>query len=482
LDHPLIPLPTGAGKTVIAAALIEDAVNSGQRVLFLAHRRELVHQASRKLLAVGVDHAIMMGQESSAYIGQRCIVGSVPTVHACCIRSQRVELPPADLIFFDEAHHTRARTYVETRHAYADAKIIGLTATPARGDGRGLGGDLFSDLVRVPTYRRLIEHGYLVPSVVYAPVNPNLQGVKTTFGRDGGDYAAGQLEAAMNTNKLVGGIIEHWFALGEDRPTIVFTAGVRHSAHLRDEFLAAGVEAEHLDAGTPLEDRKRILAGFRAGDVKVLCNCQILVEGFDEPLASCLVLARPTKLITMYRQMAGRVLRPYPGKVDARVLDHSGAVYRHGFPDDEVSWTLSPDDHAVNESAAARAAGSHRRELTTCPQCTAVRLEGDGCHVCGWKPAAIPVHLEVAEGRLGQVQRDRSVHDLPHDEIGFYRELLHIAANRRWKRGAAAHRFREKFGRFPPWGWNDQEPKAPSPATIAWVRSRSIAYAKATRS
>jgi DNA repair protein RadD len=325
LDRPLIPLPTGAGKTVIAAAIIREAIEErGLYVLFLVHRRELVLQASRKLLDLEVEHAILMGAESSKFNGgEHCVVASVQTLYARAFRRHRIDRPRADIIFFDEAHHCRARTYQEIRNAYPHAKIIGLTATPARGDGGGLGGDLFSDLVTVPSYTELIEQGYLVPCVIYAPVTPDLKGVRTL---DTGDYSPSDLEERMNTAKLVGGIVEHYFKLGENRQTLVFTAGVRHSRHLCDEFRLAGVNAAHVDAKTPLEDRKQILADFRSGAVKILTNCMIFTEGFDEPSASCLILARPTKLLTMYRQMAGRVLRPYPGKTDARILDHSGAV------------------------------------------------------------------------------------------------------------------------------------------------------------
>jgi superfamily II DNA or RNA helicase len=477
LPHPLIPLATGGGKTVVSAAIIEEAVAHGQHVLFVAHRQELISQASRKLLAVGVNHAILMGQESSAYLGQRCVVASIQTLHARAIRSKRIDLPPADIIIFDEAHHCRARTYVDVAKAYPDAKRIGLTATPARGDGRGLGGDLFTDLVKVPTYGWLIDQKHLVPPVVFAPVNPDLKGVKTVFGRDGGDYAVGQLEERMNTDQLVGGIVEHWLKLGENRPTMVFTVGVKQSVHIRDEFRIAGVSAEHIDAKTPTKDRKRIIADFQSGAVRILCNCMIFTEGFDEPSASCLVLARPTQLLTMYRQMVGRILRPHPGKVDARILDHSGAVFRHGYPDDQIEWVLEEDHSAVNVTAAKR--GAHK-ELVECPACQALRVSGEACHHCGWEPPQRkPAYLEVRDGDLGQVLRNRNVHCLFVGEQTFYRELMGVAASKGWKSGAAAHRFKKKVGRFPPWSWNNLEPLPPSPATLAWVRSRNIAYAKA---
>jgi superfamily II DNA or RNA helicase len=144
LEHPLIPLPTGGGKTVIASAIIEETVRARGYAMFLAHRRELITQASAKLLACGVDHAILMGKESSEYKGEHCLVGSIQTIYSRAFRNHRIKPPPADIVFFDEAHHCRARTYLEVRKAYPNAKIIGLTATPAPGDGRGLGGEMFS--------------------------------------------------------------------------------------------------------------------------------------------------------------------------------------------------------------------------------------------------------------------------------------------------------------------------------------------------
>jgi DNA repair protein RadD len=206
--------------------------------------------------------------------------------------------------------------------------------------------------------------------------------------------------------------------------------------HLQREFRAAGVAAEHIDAKTPLEERKRIIAGFRSGAIKVLCNCMIFTEGFDEPSASCLVLARPTRLLPMYRQMVGRVLRPHPesGKTDARILDHSGAVFRHGYPDDEIEWVLSPDEKAVNTSEVARGAGNHKRELTTCPRCTAARMEGESCVQCGWEPTTRPRYLEAADGELGKVDRDRSVTGAGADNpLTFYQMLLYIGARKATK-------------------------------------------------
>jgi hypothetical protein len=210
----------------------------------------------------------------------------------------------------------------------------------------------------------------------------------------------------------------------------------------------------------------------------------IFTEGFDEPSASCVVLARPTKLLTMFRQMVGRILRPYPGKTDAIVLDHSGAVFRHGYADDQIVWTLDPDEGAVNVSEAARASEGSFKGLYECPRCSAVRVQGEACLHCGWEPATRPQYLEVVDGDLGEVHRDRTVHGQPVDEQKFYRELKAIWRFKRLhnpaiKPGWVAHKFKDRIGRFPPWDWQNLEPVDPTAATISWVRSRDIAYAKA---
>jgi superfamily II DNA or RNA helicase len=224
-----------------------------------------------------------------------------------------------------------------------------------------------------------------------------------------GDYVKSQLAQRVNTAKLVGDIVEHWHRLGEMRRTVVFAVNVPHSVHIRNEFRRAGVLAEHLDGSTPLEERKRILADFAAGRVDIVSNCAVLTEGWDRPKASCLILARPTRSLGLYRQMVGRILRPSAGKSNAVILDHSGSVFVHGFPDDDIFWTLDQDRRAENRVHIARGE-YHAPEPTTCPECSAVRFEGRPCTVCGWYPVAKPKSVIVADGELGEVGRDRTIH------------------------------------------------------------------------
>ena len=204
----------------------------------------------------------------------------------------------------------------------------------------------------------------------------------------------------------------------------------------------------------------------------------VLTEGWDQPDVSCIVLARPTKHMGLYRQMIGRVLRPAPGKVDAIVLDHAGAVFEHGLVEDPVEWTLFEDKRADNKTHRARSE-DRARALTTCPECSAVRMEGSPCPVCGWKPQPRPEPVEVADGELGRVDQAMRTrgHDWTLDEkAAFHSQLLWIALERGYKPGWAAHKHKEKFGDWPARG---AEPEPPDPAVRSWVRSRQIAYAKA---
>jgi DNA repair protein RadD len=363
------------------------------------------------------------------------------------------------------------RTYRRILEAYPDAIIIGLTATPCRDDGRGLG-NVFDVLVECPDVLELTRGKFLVPARIYAPTTPDLKGLPTARG----DYVEAALAERMDKAQLVGDVVTHWHRLAERRSTIVYATSVAHSVHLRDEFRRSSVLAEHISGSTPTEERDAILARLARGEVEIVCNCMVLTEGFDAPDVGCLVLARPTKSLGLFRQMIGRALRPAPGKVDALILDHAGAVFTHGFPDDPIEWTLHEDRRAENKAHSARI--QHRAPaLTDCPECRAVRFEGQPCPACGWRPRPKAVAVDVIDGDLGRVERDRSVVATALDRRRFYSQLLYIASERGYQRGWAGHKFKEKFGAWPSWRY--AEPLPPDDAVRSWVRSRQIAFAKA---
>ena len=470
----LFVAPTGSGKTVVASEIIKRATARHRTVLFLAHRREIITQTSAKLATNGVRHGIIMAGVDPRPT-EAVQVASIDTLLVRGVRSDAIRLPPADLLVFDEAHRARGRTREHLISLYPDASLLGLTATPCRGDGRGLG-NVFDAMVEVPQVAELIAQGYLVRSRVYAPVGENIaRGVRTSQG----DYAIAPLAQRMNTPQLVGDIVLHWLKFGERRRTVAFAVDIAHSVHIRDEFIRAGVRAEHIDGSTSIADREAILARLESGETDVVSNCMVLTEGWDMPEVGCCILARPTKQMGLYRQMIGRGLRTAPDKTDVVILDHAGAVYRHGLPEDHIEWTLQVDGRAVNPVHEKRARGAEPK-LSECPSCQAIMVVPP-CGNCGWRSQPRGRAVDFEDGELGLVVGGRAqAHEMTREEQRqFYRELLGFARARRMNDGWAFHQCRERKGFIPPWSWKDVDgPLPPSPETAAWAKSRLIAYAK----
>jgi DNA repair protein RadD len=457
---------------VIFADVIRTLAEARKNVLVLAHRREIIGQTSRKLFDLGIAHGIIMAGERPRPF-ENVQVAAVQTLHRRAIHGETMPLPPADLLVIDEAHHCPASTYQEIVDAYPNATLLGLTATPCRGDGRGLGG-IFETIVECPQVASLIEQGYLVKTRCYAPVNPDLKGVRTVAG----DYNEGQLADRMDRPKLIGDIITHWHKFSERRKTVAFAVNVQHSVHLRDEFVKSGVRAEHIDGGTPKPERDATLARLASGNIEIVTNCMVLTEGWDMPEVGCCILARPTRKMGLYRQMIGRVLRPAPGKVDAIVLDHSGAVFRHGFVEDPVCWTLDPGRRAESPVHQKRCE-IHSTPLLECTQCGAVRVGGEPCPACGFLPQRPPAAVDFEDGDLAEVGRDRRANAPAYDPAlrqAWHAQLVAIGLERGYKPGWAAYKFKEKFGVWP--NTRDITPVSPSAEVRSWVRSRQIAFAR----
>ena len=466
--------PTGAGKTIVAASIIKGAQVKGQRVLVLAHTREIIRQTSLKLSAYDIEHGII--QAGLVADPDRSVqIASIATLWSRAMRRSIMPLPPANLLIIDECHHCPANTYRKIIDEYPNAILLGLTATPCRGDGRGLGG-IFDVIVECPQVAELIEQKHLVRTRVFAPVNPDLKGVETRVG----DYVESQLADRMDRANLVGDIVSHWHKHGERRKTVAFAVNVAHSLHIRDEFIKSGVRAEHVDGSTPKPDRDAALARLASGETELITNCQVLGEGWDLPEVACCILARPTKKMGLYRQMVGRVLRPAPGKVNAIVLDHSGAVFRHGFVEDPVEWTLDPEKRSVSPIHSKRVELGSRSRLLECSQCGSMRTAGEACQQCGFLPQRPPKAIVFRDGNLALVDRQRraaqSISD-PNERMRWHGMLTQIAAQRGYKAGWIAHKFKEKFGTWP--ATRSAQPIEPSAECLSWVRSRIIAYAKA---
>lgn len=466
----LLYMPTGGGKTACATEIIRSAVSKGNSALFVCHRRELVHQCSNKLTEIGVPHGLILaGEEPSHYDPVQ--VAAIQTLHARAFARKRMKLPPASVLILDECHHALAKTWTQLTDAYPDAVVIGLTATPVRGDGRGLG-HIFEHMVMSPTIGELTQLGYLVPVRYFAPSMPDLEGVKVRAG----DYVQEELGKAMDKPKLIGDIVTNFLRICPDRQTVLFASSVAHSIHAAEAFNAAGIKAAHLDGNTPADLRDATLNDLRHKRIQILCNCMLVTEGWDYPAASCAILARPTKSVGLYLQMAGRVLRPFPGKSDTILIDHSGAVYEHGLLTDFVEWNLDTEGKIQDRQAEIKA---KEPKPITCSKCHAVYTGQLVCPSCGHVPERKGRSVEFIDADLTEVIEDRAKkHEHTMAEKGvWYGMLKQIAQERSYNLGWAAHKYREKFGVWPN-GLKQAPALVPSPEVLSWVRSRQIRWAK----
>lgn len=383
--------PTGSGKTAIAGAMIHGAAMKKKKILFLCHRRELIDQCSRSLDDLEVPHGIIRANDPRRKPWLAVHVASVPTL------AKRIP-PPADLIFIDEAHHATAGSYLKIIAAYPDAIFILLTATPRRLDGRGLG-SLAKAMVLCPSVADLTERGFLVPARVYAPSTVDLSHV----GKQAGEYKSNELAVAMDKPTITGDVVEHWLKLAKlpgdkYRLTICFAVNVEHSQHIAAQFVAAGIQAEHLDGETPGAQREAILNRFARGETKIICNVGVLTEGYDCPATSCIILCRPTLSESLYLQMPGRGLRTFPGKTDCLILDHANCTAQHGFVDDPREWTL--DDCKKKKSKDFDPALSVR----TCKICwCAFSSKLPACPSCNWVFVGQPREIIEKKGSLEEI-------------------------------------------------------------------------------
>ena len=442
-------LPTGAGKTVILAEIVRRAEAKGRRVLFLAPRRELIYQGARTIGHMGHDVGLILAGEEMVG-GFQTYVASFDTLHARCVQREKFPLPYADLVIVDEAHLSLAKTRRDIIDAYPNAVVIGVTATPCRGDGRGLG-QLYDTLVTGPSIKWLTEQGHLVPVEYWAGKAPDLSGVKLIAS----DYHQQQLEAVMDDDMLVGDIIENWARIAGNKRTVVFCSGVKHSRHVTAEFQRYGVAAEHLDGHTPTLLREQILARVASGETQVLCNVFVASYGLDIPAIECAVLARPTRSLALFFQTCGRVLRPYPGKAKAIIIDHAGSVADHGFLDSEVPWTLDGNERMQALQLKANEERNEPKEIN-CPACQHVFRMTLTCPACGYDLGAQMEEVPTHKVDLAQIERTESNDKakanrdwLTENKRQFFSELLRYSITKGYAKGWASHKYREKFGVWP---------------------------------
>lgn len=327
----LMQLPTGGGKSVIFGAIAAQAVKEGKRVLAIAHREELVIQGQTHLSRQsGVDVGII----KAGYAPEPLYQVQMASVQSLV---RRLDWSGHfDLVICDEAHHAPADTYQKVLTYWPEAQVLGVTATPIRGDGQGFD-DLFDVLVCGPQVRSLIDDDYLSKFKLYADADPmTTKGVKTVRG----DYNAKQLARANKVEEVAASLIKSYREYAEGKRCIVFAINCEHSRGIAAAYNDAGIAAAHLDGNSADHERKEKIEAFRSGEIKVLSNVGLFTEGFDLPAIEACQVARPTKSLALWLQMVGRALRKSDGKDLAVILDHTENYLDHGLPNRRRVWLL----------------------------------------------------------------------------------------------------------------------------------------------
>lgn len=419
---PCIVLPCGGGKSVIVAEIAKRTTEKHNHVLFLVHRRELCEQIENTFRKWGVDML-------------RCRVMMVQTAAR---RIDKMSAP--SLIITDENHHSLASTYKKVYEAFPNAYRVGVTATPVRLDGSGLS-DVNDELIIGVSARWLIENSCLAPYDYYAPSLVDLTGIKIKKG----DYDVSSVENLMLRKAVFGDAIKYYNQLAKGRQAVCYCTSVRHSMETAMQFNLAGIDAAHIDGSTPKAERERIIEDFRRGAIDILCNVDLISEGFDVPDCECAILLRPTQSLTLYIQQSMRCMRYRIGK-RAVIIDHVGNYARFGMPDADREWTLESRKKQKRELEK-----SDEINIKQCPECCCVFSPKDEngaavtvCPNCGYEfPKKQRSEIEQEQAELKKI--DGFVLDFKTpDECHSYSELLDYAKSHGYKSGWAFYQAKER--------------------------------------
>jgi DNA repair protein RadD len=466
----MLMLPTGGGKTVLAAHIIAHKGQQGKVSAFPVPLLSLVKQTFDRFKQYGLKNiGVIQGRNRWTNANATLQICSIQTLAARRKNGAR-ELDNLCLVVVDEAHLKHDEIY-RLMAEWPDVIFVGLSATPwAKNLGRH-----WKKLIVCETIAGLIEWGKdrpkegLCPFVTCAPgIVPDLRKVKSNI--EGNDYDVGALAKVMDDAGLIGDVVKTWKEKGEDRPTFCFCVNRAHGKHVNACFVGAGVASEYMDANTPVLMREEIFKRYRAGVTKIICSIGVLTAGVDEDVR-CIISARPTKSPILWTQMTGRGLRRAEGKDHLLILDHAGNSLRLGTVDTIFFDKLhdgkgGPDLWSDEEREAAAEAKQALPKL--CPECSAVVASHElKCSQCGheFKPVSTVKVIEGDLVLLGSGEQSR-IGATVEDRMTFYRECLGYARQRGLKAGIAFYAHSTRYGGLKsPWDWTRLEPLPPTPET-----------------
>ena len=384
-------LPTGGGKSIIAGSIMQRviAANPKQWILVLVHRRELIKQFDETLSKFGLDYNV--GKISPDY--PQTPWAHIQIASIMSLARREVWFYP-NLIIIDEAHHARAKTWENVLAMFPKSRLLGLTATPKRLDGRGLG-EHFEHMIEGPTAPELIGYNHLSPvRSVYANVDVDF----TKIRKKAGNYDGKQAGSAMMQPAVMANLMRNFEAHCMGRRVLYFAPSIEHSMATSEKLRGMGIRAAHVDGSTDVKIRDRLFPALETGDLQVLCNVDIASEGTDIPGCDCVLDGARTTSVTQYLQRIGRASRVAAGKVEGIYVDLVGNYHEHGAWDEPRVWGLD-DSPALGEPVDTGAKSSKR----VCEHCsTLYRRSPKGCPHCGEIPTGRKVvEIDVLLGEEG---------------------------------------------------------------------------------
>jgi len=423
---PLYVLPTGGGKTFTFSYIAKNAANKGKTVLILVHRVELLRQTSKSLKKIGSKHGLI----NPKFTPDKTANIQIASVQTLVNRLDKIT--PPDLIIIDECHHSLAGSWRKVIDFFENAKILGVTATPCRGDGRGLGtiaGGVFDCLIEGPQIYELIDRGFLTPAKVYAPKsNIDLSGVRKSMG----DYNKKDLNDVMDKPTITGDAVKHYQKHCSGVPAVAFCVSVKHAEHVAQQFRHAGYRAYSVDGNLDDDERNKRLDGLGNGSIDIITSCDLISEGTDIPSIGCAILLRPTQSLGLYIQQGGRALRISKNKKFSIILDHVGNTLKHGMLDDHREWSLGGRKRKSGKKKEEEESDINVRQ---CMECFAVFKPAPICPECGTKVKIQERTPEEVDGELEEIKREQVRKEKRKEEgvAGSFNDLARIAKERNYK-------------------------------------------------
>lgn len=414
----ILMAPTGSGKTVLAAFMLDRASSQGFHSLFIVHRRELINQSTRTFSEFEINHGII----ANGYMPDNRHNIQLVNIGSLAKRVDKIKKPK--FIIWDECHHIAAKSWEKIYSRFPDAIHIGLTATPQRLDAKGLV-KYFDKIIFGPSVQWLIENKFLSDYRIYSPSTINTDGIKTI----GGDFSKHDLESAADRPSITGDAVSHYKKLAYGKRAVAFCTTIEHSKHVAAQFNAEGIPAMHVDGDTDPKARDEATEKLQSGELMVLTNVDLFGEGYNLPSLEVSILLRPTQSLGLYLQQIGRCLRISPGKIYAIILDHAGNLGRHGLPDEDREWSLEGKDRNTKKI-------NQEVKIKICSKCFAAqRSFNKVCQFCGAAFESKEMVVDHKDGELQEIDVNKIRKNRKQEEAmaRTYEDLVLLGKSRGYK-------------------------------------------------